>query len=410
MKKSINRLTAALLSVCFLTGCTGSPSELSASSAESAAETGTSPFVEDYQYVWTMLEENFPLMGVLERTCGDLEEFQSSWQRRIARCETQQEFHDTMSEFSVHLRSVGHLFFISEDWFSYFRDTYHGLSPEEFSQVSELLKVFDDEDVLETYHQTDAVPPEPSSQPSSEYAEPISVEYPTDDIMLVHIPSFTYDQSNNEALLAAYVEAEQKGVQNLILDLTENGGGNNKVWQDYIVIPNISAPISYTKYILLPVTEYNRSFWEPAGMLEDIKPISELPEFPNLSQEDIHLCNYFKMETETFEPSQNAPLFSGEIYALVGPAVYSSSESFTYFCKETGFATLVGEPTGGDGISFGDPLYFELPNTHYVFRYTASYGLNSDGSCNAEKGTQPDVFCGAGETPLETCLRIINEQ
>ena len=112
MKKSINRLTAALLSVCFLTGCTGSPSELSASSAESAAETGTSPFVEDYQYVWTMLEENFPLMGVLERTCGDLEEFQSSWQRRIARCETQQEFHDTMSEFSVHLRSVGHLLFL----------------------------------------------------------------------------------------------------------------------------------------------------------------------------------------------------------------------------------------------------------------------------------------------------------
>ena len=407
MKKINAFLGAILLSIGFMTSCSDTTAEITNSQSESSASPLCVKFVEDYQYVWSMLEENFPLMGALERACGDLEKLKIGWQEKVEQCETQQEFHDTMSEFSVNLRSVGHLFFISEDMFSYFRDTYHGLSPEEYPQVSELLKVFDNEDVLETYHQTESITPGPSSEPTSEYAEPISVEYPTEDTVLIHIPDFTYDQTNNEAMLAAYEEAEQKDVKNLILDLTENSGGNDNVWQDYIVSPNISEPVSYTKYILLPVTEYNRSFWEPAGMLEGIKPIEELPEFPSLSQEDIRLCNYFKAETETFEPSQNAPLFSGKIYALVGPAVYSSSESFAYFCKETGFATLVGETTGGDGISFGDPLYFELPNTHYIFRYTASYGLNSDGSCNAEKGTKPDIFCRANETPLDACLKAI---
>lgn len=408
MKKNWKSFAAAVSAAFLLAGCTGSPSVTSAPPAESSEISASGPFVEDYQYVWTMLEENFPLMGVLERTCGDLEEFKADWQEKVELCETQQDFHDTMSQFSASMKSVGHLYFIPEHDFPYFRDTYHAALPEEFPQRTPILNVLEDEDVLETYHQTDAVPPEPSSQPNSEYAEPISVEYSAEDTMLIHIPDFTYDQSNNEALLAAYTEAEQKGVQNLILDLTENGGGNELVWIEYIVQPNISEPVSYSKYSLLPLTEYNRSFWEPAGMLEDIKPIDELPKFSNLSEEDIRLCDYFVEKTEMFEPSQEAPLFSGDFYVLIDSTVFSSSEGFAYFCKETGFATLVGETTRGDGISFGDPLYFELPNTHYVFRYTPSYGLNSDGSCNAEKGTEPDVPCEAGETPLDACLRFIN--
>lgn len=406
MKKT-TFFTIVLLSICLITSCTNQQIENSVLPLENGSNSITGDFVEDYQYVWTMLEENFPMMGVLERTCGDLDEFKASWQRKIARCETQQEFHDTMVLFSTSLNNVGHLYFIPENKFPYFRDTYHSLPPEQFPLAPEFFKIFDNEDVLETYHQTDAIPPEPASKPSSEYAESISVEYPADDIMLLHIPDFTYDQSNNEALLAAYTEAEQSGVQNLILDLTENGGGNEQVWIEYIVQPNISEPVSYSKYSLLPLTEYNRSFWEPAGMLEGIKPIEELPEFPNLSQEDIQLCDYFVERTKTLPPSQDSPLFSGKIYVLIDPTVFSASEGFAYFCKETGFATLVGETTGGDGISFGDPLYFELPNTHYIFRYTASYGLNSDGSCNAEKGTKPDIFCRANETPLDACLKAI---
>ena len=413
MSQKKSALLAAIMAACFCfgTGCqkTEPVPELPAFQEENSAAALSDEFVEDYQYVWTMLEENFPLMGVLERTCGDLEEFKNNWQEKVEQCDKYSEFYDTMAEFSASMKNVGHLYFISKEKFPYFRDTYHSALPEQFPLAPEFLKIFDDEEVLKTYHQVGAVPPEPSRQPSSEYAEPISVEYPAEGTMLIHIPDFKYDQSNNEALLAAYTEAEQKGVQNLILDLTENGGGNEQVWIEYIVQPNISEPVSYSKYNLLPLTEYNRSFWEPAGMLEDIKPIDELPEFPNLSQEDIRLCDYFVERTKTLPPSQDFPLFSGEIYVLIDSTVFSASEGFAYFCKETGFATLVGETTGGDGVSFGDPLYFELPNTHYVFRYTASYGLNSDGSCNAEKGTEPDVPCEGGETPLDACMRIIRE-
>ena len=40
--------------------------------------------------------------------------------------------------------------------------------------------------------------------------------------------------------------------------------------------------------------------------------------------------------------------FKGKIYLLVDKDVFSASESFASFAKDSGFATLVGEPTGGN--------------------------------------------------------------
>lgn len=61
------------------------------------------------------------------------------------------------------------------------------------------------------------------------------------------------------------------------------------------------------------------------------------------------------------------------------------------FCKDTGFATVVGENTGGDG---GGTNVYEtrLPNSGLLLRYRAMHGLNKDGSSNVEFGTTPDVL------------------
>ena len=74
--------------------------------------------------------------------------------------------------------------------------------------------------------------------------------------------------------------------------------------------------------------------------------------------------------------------------------ITSSSEEFAVFAKNTGFATLVGEKTGGDGIG-SDPSVCSLPNGGYVFRFTKEMGLVSDGSCNFERKTEPDIEASA---------------
>ena len=91
--------------------------------------------------------------------------------------------------------------------------------------------------------------------------------------------------------------------------------------------------------------------------------------------------------TLSVEPAAERAPFHGRIWVLVGPAVYSASESFAVFGQETGFATLVGSPTGGDGIGALDPVFLQLPNsgilvpvsyTHLFFpTYVRQYTLRS---------------------------------
>ncbi|WP_229696208.1 S41 family peptidase [Paenibacillus albidus] len=82
--------------------------------------------------------------------------------------------------------------------------------------------------------------------------------------------------------------------------------------------------------------------------------------------------------------------FKGKIFLLVDSRVYSAAEGFAVFAKNTNFATLVGARTGGDGIGI-DPLLLALPHSGYVASFSFSMGLVSDGSCNEETKTLPDV-------------------
>ena len=109
------------------------------------------------------------------------------------------------------------------------------------------------------------------------------------------------------------------------------------------------------------------------------------------------------------EPAAERAAFHGRVWLLVGPMVYSASESFAVFCQATGFAALVGSRTGGDGIGALDPVMMRLPNSGILIQYTMMYGLNPDGSSSEEAGTTPDILSPAGEPALVTALRAIRE-
>ena len=76
------------------------------------------------------------------------------------------------------------------------------------------------------------------------------------------------------------------------------------------------------------------------------------------------------------------------------------------FSKATGFAALVGQRTGGDGIG-EDPIPIVLPNSGLIVRYSAVYGVTADGTGSQEFGTEPDFYSAEGESALDTCLRMI---
>ena len=79
------------------------------------------------------------------------------------------------------------------------------------------------------------------------------------------------------------------------------------------------------------------------------------------------------------------------------------------FSKASGFATLVGRNTSGDGIGT-DPAYLILPNSGLVVQYSPMYGVTADGTGSEECGTEPDIVSPDGESALETCRKQISQE
>jgi len=87
---------------------------------------------------------------------------------------------------------------------------------------------------------------------------------------------------------------------------------------------------------------------------------------------------------------------------------YSSSESFINFCKVTGFATLVGHQTGGEGIGF-DPIILSMPNSGILVAYSTIYGMDHSGRNSEEFGTTPDILLDDSINAFEYLMNAIKD-
>ena len=94
--------------------------------------------------------------------------------------------------------------------------------------------------------------------------------------------------------------------------------------------------------------------------------------------------------------------------------IYEDIEKFAFFCKATGFATLMGQTTRGDtGLGV---YYLALPKSGLLVRYFGVNTLNPDGSSTMEHGTAPDIVLPERAansndriSPLSACLQYIKE-
>jgi len=93
---------------------------------------------------------------------------------------------------------------------------------------------------------------------------------------------------------------------------------------------------------------------------------------------------------------------------LIDAGCFSAASMVAEFYKNTGFATLVGEPTGGAIPSPSGSAFFVLPNTGIVIRYDPTLVVNRHGK-PLEYGTQPHYLNRPGMDALDTVLVLIAE-
>ncbi len=142
------------------------------------------------------------------------------------------------------------------------------------------------------------------------------------------------------------------GYSDLIIDVRENGGGNEAYAKDFASY-FIKDSVTYEKVVC-----YN----EKSGLIDYV--------------------HYKKLY-----PNKKGLNYSGNIYVLSGPVVMSSNESFVLMMKQVPNAKVVGMKTYG---SSGNPVPHKLSNGVTVFLPSwQAYTL--DGKLIEGSGVDPDI-------------------
>lgn len=183
--------------------------------------------------------------------------------------------------------------------------------------------------------------------------------------------------------------------EKLIIDIRGNRGGIDTYWKDLVQLL-IDEPMNTRSYSFFKDGrhKYNTDAFYIKG-LTTTKLLDDeiLDGFPEEIRTDFDFYKNNSIRIIPWEGSTD-PLdmidFKGKIYLLVDENVFSAAENFASFSKDTGFATLVGETTGGGKAFEKNPVTYLL-QTKFVVQYSREMAMNEDGTINMETKTMPHI-------------------
>ncbi|TDL48882.1 hypothetical protein E2R60_26220 [Paenibacillus dendritiformis] len=351
---------------------------------------------EDFEAMVRIIKDNYPFLQVNQRV------HHIDWLQNVARYEqfvlqanTDQEFRDKMNTVLSDLNN-GHTYFLDKSSYENMKRTYADIKGRELWH-QKLNQPHVEARYSGTWDAKSGL--SRGSVFGGWSALPMTRILEEGKLAYVSIPSLSHDriEADINAVLAPFLE-KIRSYDALIIDIRGSGGGSTSYWG--MLVPQLmKEPLTSVSYFLFRKGELAQQYAHSAYSPEQLLPVAQLKEelgsvelAPEI-ETDFH--NYIK-NTITLSPDAGKE-FRGRIYMLVDGDVYSSAEAWAVFAKSTGWATLVGERTGGDGIGI-DPLIASLPHSGYAFRLPAVMGLTSSGVINEERQTEPDMEVSAVKT------------
>lgn len=408
----MKKIGCGILAVCLLlsaSGCSPQPppgpkgvgAVLSADSHRLTKE----QMLADYDAMWRDIGDNYPLMGVAARTTKkDFKKVQDDYRGKMAGVKSDGEFFEELSDCIKEFKGTGHLSVLDEKRYASSLSIYKKYNGSPKGKY--LYRVLDNP-ASRTFYSSDGMDTyEIERQNASKHGGSgnLTVKIPEEgQIAYLGIKSFGSELVEVDAPKIKEFFQKIRDYRYCILDIRGNGGGDSTYWMDHIVSPNLTQKVVLTSYELVK-GEAAKQYLSTVSRLH---PISAFEKMPATNRDDLAEMKYFIQSEFTVGQTQRDKAFHGSFYLLTDGKVYSSSEAFATFCRQTGFAKLVGKATGGDGMGT-DPMLFALPNSGAILRFSASLGLNPDGGSNEEFGTTPDYPCAPGRDALQACLDLIH--
>lgn len=400
----MKRLVSIIVALTLLLAVTGCQEQSSIPANDSAnqkiAQLTMKEKMEDFESLYKVLEENYPFFDVNKRMNGvDWLANKNKYINMINMAVTEQQYEEALDIILKDLNN-GHVDILRKDFYLFLRAALERIEnmPAWKEQLGKPKTVIRYSDINST-----SANPETSENQTISYITPNNISNTIlFDKKVAYLRIATLNSFNIEEdmkVIRPFVESI-KDYHALIIDIRGNGGGDSNYWSGNLVPMLINKPISYNNYYVYRGGDFSTEFIKNKLQkdYDNLKPINEIEneKLSNIPPELLYNYKYYLKSEEVIRPKDSIE-FKGNIYLLVDRRVYSSSEMFASFAKDTGFATLVGEITGGDGIG-QDPLVFSLPNSGYVMRFPMVMGLTADGSCNEEHKTIPDIKVAAERT------------
>jgi len=376
--------------------------------------------VADFDYMYNTLKENYPFFGIQERLHGTrwLDNY-DRYLAKVSKAKNDTQFAKALGEILSELKQ-GHTDMLSAESYHLFAATLNEDYLGENYTLLGLAKLYGETgktEFIESYRPwIEALRDETSKARYGQQAPSLAIKPPDprtmpsglrcyviekDKIGYLTVKSFV-GVERDQPIIRQFYERIQD-LPYLIIDIRGNSGGNDLYWMQNIMAPLLQSDITASLWSVWKQGDLTEKFFGPSDKWFGI---SGLPNLPNLPSEVRSEFSHFSTHQRIIKPL-NPIDFKGEVFLLVDKYVFSSSEAFAAVVSASGWATIVGTRTGGDGIG-STPALFPLPNSGYVVRTPLILGLNPDGSANAEVGTQPDILIEVGEDALDVVLKLIS--
>jgi len=200
---------------------------------------------------------------------------------------------------------------------------------------------------------------------------------------------------------SAFRVIKEKNVQNLIINLINDGGGSSDVGDEFF------------QYILdKPFTQYAKVLEKNSALLKVRLREHRVGKSLDSADKVLLAKSNGSLDTNYYGkiPITDNPLrFNGRVILLVNIETYSSAADFAQCFKYYKRGIVIGEETGGLIKSYGDIVTAHLPNSQLELSVSSKLYYNVGTDENDWRGVTPDIF-SSPEKALQRALEYIKAQ